>query len=37
MPPRPGPATEETWVGDVDGDPVMVITAAPSQSPELRT
>jgi prepilin-type processing-associated H-X9-DG protein len=41
-----GPATEETWVGDSDGDPVMVITAAPSQSlaaelrrllPELRT
>jgi transposase len=40
-----GPATEETWVGDSDGDPVMVITAAPSQSlaaelhrllPELR-
>ena len=27
-----GPATEETWVGDGDGDPVMVITAAPSQS-----
>jgi len=27
-----GPATEETWVGDTDGDPVMVITAAPSQS-----
>jgi len=27
-----GPATEETWVGDADGDPVMVITAAPSQS-----
>jgi hypothetical protein len=26
------PATEETWVGDADGDPVMVITAAPSQS-----
>ena len=41
-----GPATEETWVGDAEGDPVMVITAAPSQSlaaelhrllPELRT
>jgi len=41
-----GPATEETWVGDSDGDPVMVITAAPSQSlaaelhrllPQLRT
>ncbi len=41
-----GPATEETWVGDSEGDPVMVITAAPSQSlaaelhrllPELRT
>jgi prepilin-type processing-associated H-X9-DG protein len=40
-----GPATEETWVGDSEGDPVMVITAAPSQSlaaelhrllPELR-
>jgi hypothetical protein len=40
-----GPATEETWVGDAEGDPVMVITAAPSQSlaaelsrllPELR-
>ncbi len=40
-----GPATEETWVTDTDGDPVMVITAAPSQSlaaelsrllPELR-
>ncbi len=27
-----GPATEETWVGDAHGDPVMVITAAPSQS-----
>jgi len=27
-----GPATEETWVGDAQGDPVMVITAAPSQS-----
>jgi transposase-like protein len=27
-----GPATEETWVTDTDGDPVMVITAAPSQS-----
>jgi hypothetical protein len=27
-----GPATEETWVGDADGDPVMVLTAAPSQS-----
>lgn len=41
-----GPATEETWVGDSDGDPVMVLTAAPSQSlaaelsrllPDLRT
>jgi prepilin-type processing-associated H-X9-DG protein len=41
-----GPATEETWVGDAEGDPVMVITAAPSQSlaaelhrllPELQT
>jgi hypothetical protein len=40
-----GPATEETWVGDADGDPIMVWTAAPSQSlaaevrrllPELR-
>jgi transposase len=27
-----GPATEETWVAGADGDPVMVITAAPSQS-----
>ena len=27
-----GPATEQTWVGDADGDPVMVLTAAPSQS-----
>jgi len=27
-----GPATEENWVGDADGDPVMVITAVPSQS-----
>jgi hypothetical protein len=27
-----GPATEETWVGDGQGDPVMVLTAAPSQS-----
>src|SRR5665647_2672056 len=27
-----GPATEETWVTDADGDPVMVITAAPSKS-----
>jgi prepilin-type processing-associated H-X9-DG protein len=27
-----GPATEETWVGDAEGDPVMVLTAAPSQS-----
>ena len=27
-----GPATEETWVGDSDGDPVMVITGSPSQS-----
>ena len=41
-----GPATEETWVGDSEGDPVMVITAAPSKSlaaelarllPDLRT
>jgi transposase len=40
-----GPATEETWVTDTDGDPVMVITAPPSASlaaelsrllPELR-
>ncbi len=40
-----GPATEETWVADADGDPIMVFTAAPSQSlaaelrrllPELR-
>jgi len=27
-----GPATEQTWVGDAEGDPVMVLTAAPSQS-----
>ncbi|MGB7982832.1 MAG: putative transposase [Candidatus Nanopelagicales bacterium] len=27
-----GPATEETWVGDAEGDPVMVLTAAPSAS-----
>src|SRR5450830_5447 len=27
-----GPATEETWVTDTDGDPVMVITAPPSAS-----
>src|SRR5674476_828850 len=27
-----GPATEETWVTDTDGDPVMVPTAAPPQS-----
>jgi len=27
-----GPATEETWVTGADGDPVMVITAAPSKS-----
>ena len=27
-----GPATEETWVADTDGDPVMVITAPPSAS-----
>src|SRR5450756_1148784 len=27
-----GPATEETWVGDADWDPVWVLTAAPSQS-----
>ena len=27
-----GPATEETWVADAEGDPVMVLTAAPSQS-----
>jgi len=40
-----GPATEESWVCDTDGDPVMVLTAAPSASlaaelrrllPELR-
>ena len=30
--PVAGPATEETWVGDAEGDPVMVITAAPSKS-----
>jgi hypothetical protein len=27
-----GPATEETWVSDSEGDPVMVLTATPSQS-----
>jgi transposase-like protein len=27
-----GPATEETWIGDGDGDPVLVVTAAPSAS-----
>jgi hypothetical protein len=27
-----GPATEETWVADADGDPVLVVTAAPSAS-----
>ena len=27
-----GPATEESWVCDTDGDPVMVLTAAPSAS-----
>jgi hypothetical protein len=27
-----GPATEETWVGDSEGDPIMVLTAAPSRS-----
>jgi transposase len=27
-----GPATEESWVGDAEGDPVLVLTAAPSQS-----
>ena len=27
-----GPATEETWVTDTDGDPVMVVTAPPSAS-----
>ena len=27
-----GPATQQTWVGDADGDLVMVLTAAPSQS-----
>jgi transposase-like protein len=40
-----GPAVEETWIGDADGDPVMVLTAPPSASlagelrrtlPELR-
>jgi len=40
-----GPATEESWVCDTDGDPVLVLTAAPSASlaaelrrllPELR-
>lgn len=40
-----GPAVEETWVGDADGDPVLVFTAPPSASlagelrrtlPELR-
>jgi len=27
-----GPATEETWVADTDGDPVLVLTAEPSAS-----
>jgi hypothetical protein len=27
-----GPATEETWVADTDGDPVLVLTAEPSGS-----
>ncbi len=27
-----GPATEETWVADADGDPVMVLVAPPSAS-----
>jgi hypothetical protein len=27
-----GPATEETWVTDIDGDPVLVLTAPPSAS-----
>ena len=27
-----GPAVEETWIGDADGDPVMVLTAPPSAS-----
>jgi len=27
-----GPATEETWVADTDGDPVLVVTAPPSAS-----
>ena len=28
----PGPATEETWVTDQDGDPVFMVIAEPSQS-----
>jgi hypothetical protein len=28
----PGPATEETWVTDQDGDPVFMVVAEPSQS-----
>ena len=28
----PGPATEETWVTDADGDPVFMVIAEPSQS-----
>ena len=28
----PGPATEETWVTDADGDPVFMVIAKPSQS-----
>ena len=27
-----GPATEETWVADTEGDPVLVVTAEPSAS-----
>jgi hypothetical protein len=27
-----GPATEETWVADTDGHPVLVLTAEPSAS-----
>jgi len=26
-----GPVTEQTWVGNADGDPMMVLTAAPCQ------
>ena len=28
----PGPATEETWVTDADGDPVFMVIAEPSAS-----